>query len=162
MALADRIAVMDHGVLMQLDTPQAIYHRPANKMAASFISLGMVMPVTADSSERDGRCEASLLGKPIVLACSEGEQPRHGKACFRAEHVRIANPGEDGFDGVVKQAIYRGGVARIEFLPDAVPDQTIHFEQLDPQPFAAGNRARLRFEGGGLIPEKGVAATGAH
>lgn len=153
MALADRIAVMDNGALMQLDTPQAIYHRPANEMVASFISQGMVLPITVNSTETDGRCEASMLGQPVVLACSEGERPRQGLACCRAEHVRIARSDEDGFDGVVKHVIYQGGVARIEFLPDAIPDQTIHFEQPDPQPFEAGNRARLRVEGGWLIPE---------
>ena len=160
MALADRIAVMDHGLLMQLDTPQAIYHRPANEMVAPFISQGMVMPITVNSPEREGCCEASLLGQPIVLTCSDGEQPRHGMACCRTEHVRIAQPDEEGFDGVVKRVIYQGGVARIEFLPDAVPDQTVHFEQPDPQPFEVGNRARLRFEGGWLIPETGDSMPG--
>ena len=146
---------------MQLDTPQAIYHQPANEMVASFISQGMVLPITVNASEKDGFCEASLLGQPIVLACGEGEQPRHGLACCRAEHVRIASPEEEGFDGVVKRVIYQGGVARIEFLPDAAPGQTVHFEQPDPQPFEMGNRARLRFEGGWLIPESGASASGA-
>ncbi|MFC4668526.1 ABC transporter ATP-binding protein [Seohaeicola nanhaiensis] len=156
MALADRIAVMDNGHLMQLDTPEAIYHRPANEMVASFISQGMVIPVTILRPEQDGRCQAEVMGQPITLTCSAGEMPRAGAvACFRAEQVRIAGEGESGFDGQIQRVVYQGGAARIEFVPDVAPDQTIHFEQPDPQPFAAGDRARLCFAGGWLIPAPG-------
>lgn len=37
MTLADRIAIMKSGVIMQLDTPAVIYNRPANKYVADFI-----------------------------------------------------------------------------------------------------------------------------
>lgn len=36
-AMADRIAVMNKGELQQIDTPEAIYNRPANVFVASFI-----------------------------------------------------------------------------------------------------------------------------
>lgn len=160
MALADRIAVMDHGRLMQLGTPQDIYHRPENEMVASFISQGMVMPVTVASVDGAGRCEASLLGQPISLACRADEVPREGWACCRAEHVRIAEAGEPGFDGIVKRVVYQGGAARIEFVPDAAPERIIHFEQPDPQPFVPEDRARLSFSGGWLIPAESGATSG--
>src|SRR5690606_8838545 len=44
MALADRIAVMDHGRLAQLASPRDLYREPANEMVASFISQGIVLP----------------------------------------------------------------------------------------------------------------------
>ena len=37
MTLADRIAVMNGGVIQQLDAPQAIYNRPVNRFVAGFI-----------------------------------------------------------------------------------------------------------------------------
>ena len=37
MTLADRIAIMKGGVVMQLDTPSVIYNKPANKYVADFI-----------------------------------------------------------------------------------------------------------------------------
>lgn len=36
-SMADRIAVMDKGILQQVDTPSAIYNQPANIFVASFI-----------------------------------------------------------------------------------------------------------------------------
>lgn len=44
MALADRIAVLDHGKLQQFDTPRKLYEEPASEMVASFIAHGMVLP----------------------------------------------------------------------------------------------------------------------
>ncbi len=37
MALADRIGVMDHGKLLQIDNPLEIYHKPKNVFVAGFI-----------------------------------------------------------------------------------------------------------------------------
>jgi len=37
MGLADRIAVLDGGVLQQVGTPQELYHRPANLFVARFL-----------------------------------------------------------------------------------------------------------------------------
>jgi multiple sugar transport system ATP-binding protein len=37
MGLADRIAVLDRGVLQQIGTPQELYHQPANLFVARFI-----------------------------------------------------------------------------------------------------------------------------
>ncbi|HIU64143.1 MAG TPA: ABC transporter ATP-binding protein [Candidatus Avacidaminococcus intestinavium] len=37
MTIAQRIAILNKGVLQQLDTPETIYHRPANTFVASFI-----------------------------------------------------------------------------------------------------------------------------
>jgi sn-glycerol 3-phosphate transport system ATP-binding protein len=37
MTLGDRIVLMNHGVIQQIDAPLAIYRRPANRFVASFI-----------------------------------------------------------------------------------------------------------------------------
>src|SRR5437660_5532527 len=37
LSLADRIAVLNKGVLQQVDTPENVYEHPANRFVASFI-----------------------------------------------------------------------------------------------------------------------------
>jgi len=37
MAISDRIAVMNEGIIQQVGTPQQIYHRPSNRFVATFI-----------------------------------------------------------------------------------------------------------------------------
>lgn len=39
LAISDRIAVMDKGEIMQLDTPTAIYQKPENEFVANFIGM---------------------------------------------------------------------------------------------------------------------------
>ncbi len=43
LTMSDRIAVINHGKLMQLDTPRAIYDRPANRFVADFIGESTVL-----------------------------------------------------------------------------------------------------------------------
>jgi len=155
MALADRIAVMDQGHIMQLATPEEIYHEPVNEMVASFISQGMVIPVEILGPESNGTVPAHIMGQPISLKCRPGERPRpDARACCRAEQVQPVADHEQGIDGYVKRMVYQGGGARIVFIPDAAPDQTINFDHPDPLPYSEGDRARIRLTGGWLIPQE--------
>jgi iron(III) transport system ATP-binding protein len=43
MAVSDRIAVMNLGVIQQIGTPQKIYHRPANVFVATFIGRANIL-----------------------------------------------------------------------------------------------------------------------
>src|SRR5580765_401781 len=53
MTLGDRVAVLRDGVLQQCDTPQHLFHRPANLFVACFIG-SPAMNVAAARLERDG------------------------------------------------------------------------------------------------------------
>ncbi|MCR4269412.1 ABC transporter ATP-binding protein [Nitratireductor sp. ZSWI3] len=153
MALADRIAVIDHGRLMQLATPHELYHAPANEMVASFISQGMVLPADVLTAEKRGACKVRVLGQELVVRCRKGEKPRRdARICCRASQIEAAKGKAEGFGGTVTRAVYRGGAARVEFEPDGAPQVGLHFDQPDPVAFEAGQRARLRITSGWLIP----------
>jgi multiple sugar transport system ATP-binding protein len=53
--MGDRVAVMKKGVLQQVDTPQALYDRPANLFVAGFIGSPAMNLVEATLLRRDGR-----------------------------------------------------------------------------------------------------------
>ena len=48
MTLGQRVAVLKDGVLQQVDTPQALYHRPANLFVAAFIGSPTINLAEAD------------------------------------------------------------------------------------------------------------------
>jgi ABC-type sugar transport system ATPase subunit len=51
MTMGDRIAVMNHGVLEQVGTPEELYERPANRFVAGFIgspAMSFIEPADAD------------------------------------------------------------------------------------------------------------------
>ncbi len=48
--IADKVAVMQQGELMQWDSPYAVYHSPASRFVAQFIGQGTLIKTTADSN----------------------------------------------------------------------------------------------------------------
>jgi putative spermidine/putrescine transport system ATP-binding protein len=51
LALADRMAVMDHGRIVQVDTPVNIYERPAHAFVASFIGQANLLRGTVTATQ---------------------------------------------------------------------------------------------------------------
>jgi len=54
MTLGDRVAVLQGGRLQQVDTPQALYDRPANRFVADFIGSPSMNMVDAELARGDG------------------------------------------------------------------------------------------------------------
>src|SRR5437763_10687282 len=67
MTMGDRLAVLNAGVLQQLDTPQAVYDRPANLFVARFIgSPAMnVLPGRLENADGDLAVVAAGLRLPL-------------------------------------------------------------------------------------------------
>lgn len=61
-AMADRVAVMNHGVLQQVDTPADIYARPANMFVAAFIGEPPMNLLPVRAAQRGPGDEPRLTG----------------------------------------------------------------------------------------------------
>ncbi|KVH70723.1 ABC transporter [Burkholderia ubonensis] len=60
LALGDRVAVLDHGRMHQLDTPQQVYLHPADRFVATFIGLPPMNLIAGDDVETGFRPEHFL------------------------------------------------------------------------------------------------------
>src|SRR5580765_1901117 len=67
-AMADRIAVLNHGVLEQMDSPETIYHMPATPFVADFVGQADFIPGTVSS----GMVHTELGEFPDTLDCEDG------------------------------------------------------------------------------------------
>lgn len=117
LAMSDRIAVMDRGLIVDFDTPQALYARPRSGFIAQFLGQANLLPVTVlDRSEQVCTVESAwgpLAIRPenVTLEPSpwRGES---GLAVLRPEHLRIADDrSSDGrlcIRATVTQALYNG------------------------------------------------------
>lgn len=112
LTLSDKVAVMRAGRIEQLDTPEAIYQRPASRFVAGFIGTSNFF--TGRVQERRG--ETSLLvsddGVRLELP-SPTEMGSTVTVALRPESIRLdlAEDGEEApnrFVTTVEQVIYRG------------------------------------------------------
>ena len=107
MAMADRIAVMNHGVVDQIATPQEIYDLPATLHVAGFIGAPAMNFLPFRSSLAEGQDSIRLNGDTIAVprlrdSFAEGEYVLG----VRPEHVRLVEHG--GIRGEVFGAEYMG------------------------------------------------------
>ncbi len=91
MTMADRIVVMDKGVIQQVDTPQILYNKPANMFVAGFIgspAMNFFEGRIANGKISFASCEFSIAdaGKPALRAYEGKEiilgiRPEHFTEC---------------------------------------------------------------------------------
>jgi multiple sugar transport system ATP-binding protein len=109
MAMADRIAVMNRGVVEQIGTPQGIYDRPLTIHVASFIGSPAMNFLHFSGSVRSGDREVRLNGDRIVVPQMHEDAGEAALALgVRPEHVSIADADSGDLRGVVFGTEYMG------------------------------------------------------
>lgn len=152
MALADRIAVMDHGKLLQIASPSQLYREPANATVARFIGQGMVLPIEKAASTGEGRARGAIFGSIVEARCSNsGNHSPAAQICIRPRDIAIAG-GSDGFPATIAHLVYQGGRYRVEARPDADPSLALRFEIDEPTSLRQGETVRLSVRDGWILP----------
>ena len=91
--IADRLAVMFDGTLVQQGTPDSVFNRPANDRVADFVGIETVL----SGEVIENRGNLSLIKIPegkIIKASSEVKAGEAVKVCIRPENVVISCGGE--------------------------------------------------------------------
>ncbi len=105
--LADRVAVMNHGRIEQVGTPEAIYHDPATPFVCEFV--GKVNRIAA-------RCEGGKLVAGGLVLGADPWGGRHDTAIgyIRPEQLVVAAPDQgDGWSVRVRHAFRAGGMVHL-------------------------------------------------
>ncbi|MBQ1443414.1 MAG: ABC transporter ATP-binding protein [Renibacterium sp.] len=98
LSMAQRVALMRDGGIVQVGAPQEMYSRPRDEWAAGF--LGECTVLDGDS---DGKRVSSVLGAfPFAAA------PGPVRIVVRPEQIRILDPENPGAAGIVQDVEYRG------------------------------------------------------
>jgi spermidine/putrescine ABC transporter ATP-binding subunit len=110
LSLSDRIAVMSAGRICQIDTPETLYRRPADRFVASFIGEGSLIRATLDQIQGDGALVSVGRAKIAVPAAPlTGLQPGAQVDLFvRPEHLHAGSEADAAFAGHVAASIYQG------------------------------------------------------
>ena len=156
MALADRIAVMDRGRLLQVATPSQLYREPADATVAAFIGEGIVVPAAVVDVDSNGRCRVDLFGLSVSMRCASAQRPtRTARACLRAGNLAIVGADASGIGARVVRAVYQGGHFRIEAQLDHADGVLVHMAVAEPCQLAPGSAIRIGIDDGWILPETG-------
>ena len=143
LSLADRVVVMNDGVVQQVGTPDVIYDDPVNLFVARFV--GEPAMNLLDGTLAGDRVRLSPdLEVPVTMLSGHGEGPV--TVGVRPEDVMLAEPGDADATGtvVVYEDLREYGLATIE-LPGV---DTRVVAQTDPGlTLAPGDRQPVSFHG---------------
>jgi iron(III) transport system ATP-binding protein len=103
LALADRIAVMRKGQLLQLDTPQNVYERPSDEYIAYL--FGNVNILTESEFTQNFKLPENKNLKKLT---------KSSKVCIRPEHIMLCKEEKCQSKGVVKNVAYLGDSYELE------------------------------------------------
>jgi putative spermidine/putrescine transport system ATP-binding protein len=100
LSMADRVAVFNHGRVVQIGTPEEIYERPLTRFVADFVGGSNVIEPALVNAWTGVERSASVRPEKIALIGSD--------APARADCVVL--------DGRIAEVLYHGAVSRIELV----------------------------------------------
>ncbi len=104
LSMADRVAVMRDGRIVQVGAPDEVHDRPASPWVATFLGHGCLVPMV----ERDGHAETPL-GTVRTARVVAGAT----RLLVRPEHLRLMAPGEGACDAVVQARRFEGSAVML-------------------------------------------------
>jgi iron(III) transport system ATP-binding protein len=146
LSMADRIVVMDHGLIEQVGTPEEIYSSPATPFVADFI--GAMNFITASAG--DGRLTIGSAGftaeVPAELAGSEVI------AAIRPEDIQfqgISSDQENSFEAEIGHMEFLGTFYRVDIDSPALGDVEVYADMspnmVRRQAVEPGKKMSVRF-----------------
>jgi len=103
MTMGHRVAVLDGGILQQVDSPTTLYSRPANLFVAGFIGSPAMNLLEVDRGAQG--LQIGGVDVPVHASVTGDLQDRSESAYsvgFRPEHLRIEGAGGVGMSGEVR------------------------------------------------------------
>lgn len=149
-AVADRIALMNMGRIIQVDTPRNLYEHPATDFAARFLGLNNLLEGQVIGFEASADGEVVLvetgLGRLRVVTAVAPSNGAQTTMLVRPEAAAAATSGLPNIvSGAIMRRTFRGGSERIIFKHHSGIELEL---DVDVGLFAGGGEVRL-----GLRPE---------
>ena len=148
MAISDRIAVMEKGVLVQVETAEDLYDYPCNEFVARFIGRANLLPATLRDGT-SGSAAIEVLGQTLgAHAAPAGAKAGDAvRVMIRPERVGLARAG-NGAAGIAGKVVSRTFLGEKTEYHVAIGDQLIQaslFGQGRGDAFSAGEAVQVLF-----------------
>jgi ABC-type Fe3+/spermidine/putrescine transport system ATPase subunit len=127
--IADRIALLDEGRLLQIAPPRTLVTRPANRLVADLVRSVNVLPGTILEAFEDGLAVRTEVGTLHVSGIVR--PPGEAEVVIRPEHIRVLGlqhhpPANDNvLWGTLLETTDYGALHALTFHPDGAPAGSI-------------------------------------
>ncbi|MEQ8365008.1 MAG: ABC transporter ATP-binding protein [Cyclobacteriaceae bacterium] len=99
-AIADEVAILSEGKLLQFGSPSQIYKHPNNQYVAELFGSGIFIPATVNEN---------TLNSPFgSFKVEQKYLPKGGTLFIRPESVRLGQKDEGHIQGIIKQKSFKG------------------------------------------------------
>lgn len=155
LAMADRVAVVRAGRIVQVAAPDVLYRAPVDLGVARFVGEVVELPAIVSGP---GTVTSALGRVPILPAQGDAPHPQgEGILALRPEHLALRPPGPVGAPGTVIGSSYHGHDTVVEVQLEAGPRVAVRH----PGGGAAGPGTRVCVEAiapGAWFPAEGPPA----
>lgn len=152
LSMADRVAILDAGHVVQIGSPGELYHAPGSRFVAEFLGETNFIPVQIDPANSGPGCTVITGCGPLRSARTLPTSAASGEvvASLRPESLRIVPDGQTASNGTLRGTVvettYLGELAQliIELSPlasSAAAPQRIKVAVLNPGPLVAARPA---------------------
>ncbi|MCR9138895.1 MAG: ABC transporter ATP-binding protein [Alphaproteobacteria bacterium] len=111
LSMADRVAVFNEGRIMQVGTPQDVYHRPNSEFVANFVGSSNVLPSELVNELTGKSVPASLRPEAVKIVDEGGFEAEIVDISFLGAATRLSLK----IDGMRLHALVDGTKAALEF-----------------------------------------------
>ncbi len=155
LALSDRIAIMNGGVIEQIGEASQVYLAPASPFVARFVGNANVVPVEV-LGVRDKSAQVRIAGETIAFPAMNGIAPGPAWLVVREQSVSVdrAREGDRGLRGTIQDAAFHGTGFAYNVAIDGLEQPVQVGSRGMREPLTVGEEVALSFDvdGCGLLP----------
>jgi iron(III) transport system ATP-binding protein len=143
LSIADRLAILDRGKLVQIGSPKDVYRRPRSRLVADFIGETNFIPgeIAGTDSTDESECRVrTALGEFSGFITDPTWHAKAGEKvmlsvrpeCWKLEHSDAYSRTINAVRGCVGRRVYLGEIAQYEFQPSAEGVSVLKMFELNP------------------------------
>ena len=155
LTMSDRIAIINKGVIEQLDTPQNIYNYPKTTFIADFIGESNILQ--GEITKIKDEITEIKINNNIILTIPNNEKDVIGNKInilVRPENIKVStNVLKDSIKGIVKDIVYDGSVNKLFIELDE--NLILKVNTQDKIDFKEDSIVYLKIEKNNVVPIRG-------